>query len=116
VGGYYGGQGWEKVGNEKKNWSKVSSQKKIDCGRMLINVKVKRQMKKRQIIHPIILWIERRTGAVMGAGSLWPGLCSCAQRNWFRLHGHSKKPYPVVIYGVLEIDVKLLLFVLICAP
>jgi hypothetical protein len=28
-------------------------------------------MKKRRIIQPI-LWTERPTGAVMGAGSLWP--------------------------------------------
>jgi hypothetical protein len=34
------------------------------------------QMKKRQIIQPI-LWIERPTGAVMGAGSLWPSGGTC---------------------------------------
>jgi len=28
-------------------------------------------MKKRQIIQPI-LWTEQPTGAVMGAGSVWP--------------------------------------------
>jgi hypothetical protein len=32
---------------------------------------VKRRMKKRRIIQPI-LWTERPTGAVMGVGSLWP--------------------------------------------
>jgi hypothetical protein len=33
-------------------------------------VEIRRWMKKRQIIQPI-LWTEQPTGAVRGAGSLW---------------------------------------------
>ncbi len=36
VGGQYGGQGWEKIGPEKKG--QKSASKKIDCGRMMVNV------------------------------------------------------------------------------
>jgi len=38
VGGQYGGQGWEKIGNEKK-MVKSQQPKKIDCGKMLVNVR-----------------------------------------------------------------------------
>ncbi len=34
--GQHGGQGWEKIGNKRKKRLKV---RKIDCGRMLVNVK-----------------------------------------------------------------------------
>jgi hypothetical protein len=40
-------------------------------------------MEKRQIIQPI-LWIEWPTGAVMGAGALWPMVCSYVGAFAFR--------------------------------
>jgi hypothetical protein len=49
-----------------KNGQRLAT-KKINYGRML--VKVKRQMKKRQIIQPI-LWTKQPIGAIMGVGSL----------------------------------------------
>jgi len=54
----------------KKKIGHRSAAKKIDCVRMLVKRKVKRRMKKRRIIQPM-LWTERPTGAVMVAGSIW---------------------------------------------
>ncbi len=38
MGGQYGGQGWEKIGNGKK-MVKTQQPKKINWGRMLVNVR-----------------------------------------------------------------------------
>jgi len=43
--------------------------KKIDCDRMLVNVRWKGRWKTQPI-----LWTERPTGAVMEASSLWPNV------------------------------------------
>jgi hypothetical protein len=49
-------------------------------------------MKKRQIIQPIILWIERPTGAVMGAGSVWPKKIPKGKEKLCHSHSRSLPP------------------------
>jgi hypothetical protein len=56
------GKGWEKFG--PKNKGQRSAGKKINCGRMLVNVG-------RWKTQPI-LWTERPTSAITEVGSLWP--------------------------------------------
>ncbi len=59
------GKGWGKIGPKKKGQG--STGKKIDYGRMLVNIGWKEGWKTQPI-----LWTERPTGGVMEAGSLWP--------------------------------------------
>ncbi len=61
------GEDWEKIGPKNKN-DQWSAGKKIDSGRMLVNVGWRGRWKTQ-----LILWTERSTGAGMEAGSLWPG-------------------------------------------
>jgi hypothetical protein len=56
------GQGWEKMG--PKQQGQRSTGKKIDCGRMLVNVGWRGRWKTQPI-----QWTERPTGVVMEAGS-----------------------------------------------
>jgi hypothetical protein len=59
------GKGWGKIDPPKKG--QRSAGKKIDCGRMLVNVGWRGVWKTQPI-----LWTVRPTGAVMEAASLWP--------------------------------------------